>query len=771
MLNNSKIPNRAGNDLSRVVQLIQARKFKHAHQACLGYQKLHGLDFNILTCLATLASEQGDLSKSRDFLINALVFSPTHTLTLNKCGVYSRKLGLESDAEQFFKRAIVSSPQQPEAHYNLGNLCMTQGKVMDAIQNFSSAIECKPDFLEAYNNLAIALTEFGRPDEAVKVLDTAIKRLPSSPILYVNKAKALQAMSLRKAGIAFLRESRAKLGDPFELLTVLADMETADNDFQQAEQNYKAALALQPRSAVVHNNFANLLHSVGRLDEAMAHYELAADIDPGLYQALQNVCNILNIKKDYAKTLKYLGKVQSIEPNSPYLSGMQMNARMHTCTWDDWDLYCGHVEEAVNAHRKATNPFPPLGFFTSAALMQQAASLWVEQQVPPANILPPIVTPTKSASKKIRVGYFSADLHSHATALLLAGVLEAHDREKFEWIAFSFGPDDHSPISQRVRSAFDRFVDVRTYGDRMVAMLAREMGIDIAIDLKGFTQDSRAGIFAERAAPIQVNYLGYPGSMGAPYMDYVIADHVIIPDHLRQFYTESVVRLPHCYQANDSQRAIADETPTRLSVGLPESGRVLCSFNNNYKITPAIFDIWMRVLVQHPDCVLWLLQDNEAAVKNLRKEAQKRGVDPSRLVFAPRMRNDLHLARHRLADLFVDTYPCNAHTTASDALWAGLPLVTYAGETFASRVAASLLSGMNMKDCITDNPLDYEARINQLLDSPDELRALREKTALARQSSPVFDTAATARQLESAYQLMYQRLINGLEPEAFDVSP
>jgi predicted O-linked N-acetylglucosamine transferase (SPINDLY family) len=429
------------------------------------------------------------------------------------------------------------------------------------------------------------------------------------------------------------------------------------------------------------------------------------------------------------------------------------------------------VEEAVKANRKATNPFPPLGFFTSAALMKQAASLWVEQQVPLANILPPIVTPAKSVSQKIRVGYFSADLHSHATALLLAGVLEAHDREKFEWIAFSFGPDDSSPISQRVRSAFDQFVDVRTYGDRMVAMLAREMGIDIAIDLKGFTQDSRAGIFAERAAPIQVNYLGYPGSMGAPYMDYVIADHVVIPDHLRQFYTESVVRLPHCYQANDSQRTIADETPTRLSVGLPESGRVLCSFNNNYKITPAIFDIWMRVLVRHPDCVLWLLQDNDAAFQNLRKEAQKRGVDPSRLVFAPRMRNDHHLARHRLADLFVDTYPCNAHTTASDALWAGLPLVTYAGETFASRVAASLLSGMDMKDCITDNPLDYEVKINQLLDSPDELGALREKTALARQSSPVFDTTATAMQLESAYQVMYQRLINGLGPVAFDVNP
>ncbi len=758
-------------DLTRIVQLIQARNFKQAQQACQRYQKSHGLDFNILNCLATIASQENNLDKSREYLVQALVFKPDDTLTLNKCGVYSRKLGLESDAEQFFRRAIASSPQQPEAHYNLGNLCMTQGKVMDAIQNFSSAIEFKKDFVEAYNNLGIALTEFGRPDEAVKVLDTAIDRLSPSPMVYVNKAKALQAMSLRKAGIAFLRESLDKFADPFELVTVLADMEASDNDFQQSEEHYKFALTLKPKSSAVHNNFANMLQTVRRYDDAMAHYKLALEIDPGLYQALQNMGNILNIQKDFAQTLVYLEKVRALKPTSPYLSGLQMNARMHTCTWDDWEAHCSHVEKAVLAREKATNPFPPLGFFSSAELMTKAAALWVDQQVPPAKILPPIKCPENAPSRKIRVGYFSADLHSHATALLMAGVFEAHDREKFEWIAFSFGPDDHSAISQRVRSAFDRFVDVRTYGDRMVAMLAREMGIDIAIDLKGFTQDSRAGIFAERAAPIQVNYLGYPGSMGAPYMDYLIADHVIIPDHLRQFYTESVVRLPHCYQANDSQRPIADETPTRLSVGLPESGRVLCSFNNNYKITPAIFDIWMRVLVRHPDCVLWLLQDNEAAVQNLRKEAQKRGVDPSRLVFAPRMRNELHLARHRLADLFVDTYPCNAHTTASDALWAGLPLVTYAGETFASRVAASLLSGMDMKDCITNNPLDYEAKINQLLDSPDDLCALREKTALARRISPVFDTAAIARQLESAYQVMYQRLINGLEPEAFDVNP
>ncbi len=771
MSNQLKKNSRSHESLSEIIKLVKNNKLKQAYSACQKYQKTHGLDFHVLTCFSSIETRQGNPQKALDFLIQALTYLPDHTLTLNKCGVLCRQLGLTTDAEHYFKRAVAASPQQPEAYYNLANLLMTEGRVLDAIQNFSTAIECKPDFLEAYNNLSIALVTFGRPDEAVKVLDTAIARFPPTVMLYVNKAKALDAMSLRKAGIAFLRSSEAQLGVSFELFTVLADLETLDNDFQYAEMHYLAAIELNPHSAVVRNNYANMLHSIGRLDEAMVNYNLASDLDPKLYQALQNVCNILNVQKKYDQTLVYLDRVHAIEPLSPYLYGMQMNARMHTCNWDDWEHHCQNVELAIKANRKATNPFPPLAYVTDVSVMTQAASLWVMQQVPPANVLPPIDIQGKDFKNKIRVGYFSADFHSHATALLMAGVFEAHDRENFEWIAFSFGPDDQSPISHRVRRSFDRFIDVRNYGDRVVAQLAREMGIDIAVDLKGFTQDGRAGIFAERAAPIQVNYLGFPGSMGAPYIDYLIADHVVIPDDLRRFYTEAVVRLPHCYQANDNQRPISNDIPTRQSQGLPEQGRVLCSFNNNYKINPQIFDVWMRLLKRFPDCVLWLLKDNDTAAQNLRLEAQRRGVDPDRLVFAPRLRNDLHLARHRLADLFIDTYPCNAHTTASDALWAGVPLITCAGETFASRVAASLLKAMDMPDCITESLTAYEAKIIQLLETPFGLDALRQKTAEARHNSPLFDTPLTARHLEKAYQAMIANFKNGVAPASLDVAP
>jgi predicted O-linked N-acetylglucosamine transferase (SPINDLY family) len=390
--------------------------------------------------------------------------------------------------------------------------------------------------------------------------------------------------------------------------------------------------------------------------------------------------------------------------------------------------------------------------------MKQAASLWVEQQVPPANILPPILTPAKSASQKIRVGYFSADLHSHATALLLAGVLESHDREKFEWIAFSFGPDDPSPLSQRVRSAFDRFVDVRTYGDRMVAMLAREMGIDIAIDLKGFTQDSRAGIFAERAAPIQVNYLGYPGSMGAPYMDYLIADETVIPPSSQIHYTEKVVYLPGCYQPNDSQRTISPHASTRQELGLPTEGFVFCCFNNNYKITPTTFDVWMRILQQVPGSVLWLLKDTPDAALNLQREAAHRGVDAQRLVFAERMPNAEHLARHRMADLFLDTWPYNAHTTASDALWAGLPLLTLQGNTFPGRVASSLLRNLQLPELITEEVQAYEAMAIRLATTPDLLSVLRSRLNAVKHDSTPFKPAQHAKELEALFLEMMKHV-------------
>jgi predicted O-linked N-acetylglucosamine transferase (SPINDLY family) len=759
----------AQKDLVRMVNLFNSGKIKNAHAEGIKFLKKYGENFDVLHLLGSIELTEDRIEDAWGYWTIAIAIKPDHVVLLNKLGSLARKLGKDNEAETFFQKAIFCDRSQPEAHFNLGNCLSARGEWLSAIQSYTNSIECNPEFLQAYNNLAIALQEFGRPDESVKVLETALANFPDEIRLHVSKARALQAMSLGKVAIKYLREILVRFGAEFEVLTVLADIEATQNDFAAAGQHYKQALNLKPNSYTVHNNLANMLQATGQLDAAMEHYQQACTLNPNLYQALQNICNILNARKDYSNSLKYLEKVQAINPNSPYLLGMQMNARMHTCNWGDFDLHVTEVAKGVMNELKTVNPFPPLAFFTKANLLTKSAKLWSQNECPERNVLPALQRKTRTSDQKIKVGYYSADFHTHATALLMAGVLEVHDRTKFEWIAFSFGPNREDALSKRIRLAFDKFVDVRSYGNRVVAQLSREIGIDIAVDLKGYTLDARTGIFAERAAPIQVNYLGFPGSMGASFIDYIIADAVIIPDQLKTHYSESIVRLPHCYQTNDNKRPIAIQLSSKKSQGLPDQGRILCSFNNNYKITPEVFDVWMRVLKQFPDCVLWLLQDNPQAVINLKNEAKQRGVASERLVFAPRMKNEDHLARHQLADLFIDTYPCNAHTTASDALWAGLPIVTCIGETFASRVAASLLTTMGMSDCVANDLAGYERKIVSLLEKPYELQDLRERVIKGRLHSPLFDTNAIANHLESAYIQMMSLYEKGLPPEDFDV--
>ncbi len=335
---------------------------------------------------------------------------------------------------------------------------------------------------------------------------------------------------------------------------------------------------------------------------------------------------------------------------------------------------------------------------------------------------------------------FSSDFHEHATAYLIAELLELHDRSRFEVTAFSFGPDSASPMRRRLRAACEHFVDVSQQSDDEIALLARESSIDIAVDLKGFTQNGRPGIFARRAAPLQVNYLGWPGTTGAAYMDYLIADRVLVPERNRPFFSEKIVYLPHSYQVNDRKRIIADKQFTRAELGLPPTGFVFCCFNNNFKITPVMFDLWMRILRRVEDSVLWLFEDTALAARTLQREAVLREVDAERLIFAPRMELSPHLARQRAADVFLDTVPCNAHTTASDALWAGLPLVTCPGEPLAARVAASLLTALDLPELIAATPLEYEELAVRLATDPASLVEIRQKLARNRLTAPLFDT-------------------------------
>jgi len=423
----------------------------------------------------------------------------------------------------------------------------------------------------------------------------------------------------------------------------------------------------------------------------------------------------------------------------------------------------------LRAGKRVLTPIQATAIVPSVSDQLICSRIWAADQSPPA--AEPLWRGENYRHERIRLAYLSADFHSHATAALMAGVFEAHDRQRFETIAVSYGPDDGSFMRARLTSAFDRFLDVRNKSDLEIGRMLRAHEVDIAIDLKGYTQDSRSGILALRAAPVQVHYLGFPGTMGAPYVDYILADRTVIPaEHVSQ-YSERIVTLPDSYQCNDRARPIAPVTPSRADAGLPETGFVFCSFNNSFKIGPQLFDLWMRLLKQVDASVLWLLQDNPAAARNLKREAERRGVAADRLVFAPRDNLDRHLARQRLADLFLDTLPYGAHTTASDALWAGVPVLTCAGDTFAGRVAASLLHAAGLPEMITYTLDDYEELALKLVRDAGTLSAITRKLRDNRETSPLFDTVRITRHLEAAYTHMWERSQRGESPEHFAVAP
>ena len=435
---------------------------------------------------------------------------------------------------------------------------------------------------------------------------------------------------------------------------------------------------------------------------------------------------------------------------------------MKVCDWSHLANLKIELEEKIQSGTNCALPFPLIAILNDESLISRAAENSFKELIQTPNNEH---TYLDSGKKKIRIGYFSADFYNHATSYLMSGLFELHDRSKFEIIAFSFGPSVEDEYRTQLRNSFDQFIEIQNLSDLEAANLARKMNIDIAIDLKGHTQGSRVGIFAYRAAPIQVNYIGYPGSMGLEFIDYIIADKVIIDQKNQDSFSEKVIYLPHCYQVNDMNKKVSQALITRQDYGLPLDKFIFCSFNNNYKITPEIFDVWMNILHQVENSILWLLVDNSFAKDNLIKEAAKRGISGDRIYFANKIDLPRHLARHRLADLFLDTFPCSAHTTASDALWVGLPLITLKGNTFASRVASSLLLELNLPELITNSYAEYENLAITLASQDGKLTKIKETLDQNKSNGSLFNIDLYRLNLEKAYQMIYQRYMDGQSPD------
>jgi predicted O-linked N-acetylglucosamine transferase (SPINDLY family) len=533
--------------------------------------------------------------------------------------------------------------------------------------------------------------------------------------------------------------------------------------FDQALSAYEQAALLDPQDAETWSNAGIVFFELKRFEEAVALYDKALAINPNYAEALCNKGNALDELKRYEEAIDCYEKALSINPNIDWAPGVWMYLKLKVSAWENLEANIEVLLAKITAGEKVSNPFPLLAMSDDPILHRQASEIFAHYQYPSNSTLGPIAKHPKG--EKIRIGYFSADFHNHATGYLLAELIELHDKKQFELIGISFGPNQDDEMRTRLKKSFDQLIDASAMSDIEIAQLSRHLKIDIAVDLKGFTQNCRTGIFAYRAAPIQLSYLGYPGTMSTNYIDYLIADQTLIPQESQEGYSEKIAYLPNSYQANDRKRVISGKEFIKAELGLPEQGFIFCSFNNNYKILPATFESWMRILKAVDGSVLWLYEDNAAAANHLRQEAEKRGVHPSRLVFAKRMPLAEHLARHQLADLFIDAFPCNAHTTASDALWAGLPVLTLMGNAFASRVAASLLNAIELPELITSTPQAYEALAIEIAKNPAKLAALKQKLASNRLTTPLFDTPQFTKDLERSYVQIYERYQAGLPPE------
>ena len=612
------------------------------------------------------------------------------------------------------------------------------------------------------------LHELGQPTAALASYELVIRIQADHAGAYCNRGIVLELLGQLDAALTSFDQAIAvnsRSGEPFYNR---GNVERKLRRFDAALASYDQAITVNPRHAESHYNRANLLRELQRFDLALASYDQAIEVSADYVEAYANRGNLLGDTMQYAAAIASYDQALARNPEFPFLSGQRRQAKMRICDWSDFDTDVADLAVRIERGEAATPPHHWLGLSDSARLQRRAAETWVREQCPPDPSLPafPTVAAIPAASpRKIRIGYFSADFRHHPVSILIAELIETHDRTRFEITAFAFGPPSEDAMRRRLERAFDQFIDVRGRSDRQIALLAREMHIDIAVDLGGFTHHCRPGIFALRAAPLQVGFLGYPGTLGAPYLDYLLADPTLIPEPSRVHYREQILYLPHSVLPHDSKQPIAEPGPTRRQAGLPDAGFVFCCFNQVAKITPHTFAGWMRILTAVPGSVLWLSATHPTAQSHLWREAAQRGIEPKRLIFAERLAAlPEHLARQRLADLFLDTLPYNAHSTASDALWAGLPLLTQLGESFAGRVAGSLLTAIGLTDLITSTPEQYEALAIALATDPARLASFRERLARNRLTAPLFDTRRYTRDLEAAFETIHTRYQAGLAP-------
>jgi len=678
--------------------------------------------------LGNAFKELGQLDDAVSSYEKALKINPDYPSIYNNLGNSFKDLGQLSDAVKSYERAIAINPDYSDAHNNLGVVFYELDKFDESVQSYERALVIDPEYAEAYNNLGVSLNKLGQLEEAVKSYTKALSINPNYADSYNNLGVVLK-----------------KLGQ-----------------FDDAVKSYESALSINADDADTHNNLGIALVELDRLDYAAQSYNNAIAINPDLAEAHNNLGHVFSKLNKYLDSLKAYEKASLIKPDLNYVLGNILSGKMNSCNWHNLPNLLIETRKRINENKKVIDPFTLFGLIDDPALTRKAIELRVNTDHPKSHILPKIEFYPKH--KRIRIGYFSGDFRAHPVAYLTAELYEVHDRKHFEIFAFSLGPDTKDEMNLRIKEGVDHFHDVRLMSHKDIALLARSLEIDIAIDLAGLTAESRTDVFAMSAAPLQLSYIGFLGTMGADYYDYLIADPIMIPEKNQKYYSEKIIYLPS-FQVNDSTEIPPEITFTRKDLGLPEKGFIFCCFNNTYKFTPAIFDSWARILKQVKSSVIIIFVNNDLSKSNLAKEITLRGIDSSRLIFGDSLARPDYLARYRAVDLFLDTHPYNAGTTASDALRMGLPMITYIGKSYQARMGASILSAINLPELITTSIKEYESLAIELANNPDKFKIIKDKLFINIRKAPLYDTKLFTKNLESAYTTMYERYHQGLEPD------
>ena len=683
--------------------------------------------------LGMSAHAKGDIDNAKLLYEKVLALDPENILANGWLGtIEAQEKNLEK-ARVLLSKAVARS-DDPDLLLNYANVLQELDQHNMALPVYARLLGIKREKV-LLSNLAACCNKLGDFDGALDYADQALEIDINYAAALTNRANALRGLK--------------RLDD--------------------AVENYQQVIKLQPNHADGLNNLGVVLRDLGRPEEALAWLEHSIKLKPDNSEAWSNRGETLLDLKRHDEALRSFKTAVSINSAADYVLGDLLYTQMSVCDWAELEKNRENLIKRVLAGARASTPFVVMGLSDTPQLQKKSAEIYAD-----AKLLWGSTTRSeakRTRARRIRLGYFSMDFREHPVAHLIAELIELHDRDRFEVLGFSFGIRTDDFMRRRLENSFDKFLDLRNSTEVEIAHISRDLEVDIAIDLGGYTKNSRPLIFAHRAAPIQINYLGFPGTMGTDYMDYIIADSALIPEGLKNAYVESIIYLPNSYQANDSKKNLSDRKFIKEELGLPKTGFVFCCFNNNWKMLPDTFQAWVSIVRSVPNSVLWLFEDNSTAVRNLSFEAERHGLDPNRLIFAKRMPHSDHLARYRLADLFLDTFPYGAHTTASDALWAGVPVLTRSGQSFASRVASSLLHAVGLPELITHNAKEYESMAIELANDPDRLKSLKTKLAQNRTTHPLFNTALFTKHIESAYQAAYDRYHDGFQPDHIYVSP